>query len=381
MSVFQENLKKLSPSDCLVLIRIFDQGGKLLSVIPNLPGKQGALRVFHHITSKSGRLDFEQAKEGIGLFGEHVENARIHPENHPNLALLLQMKSSRYLQIQRVTSPVSGLLETISKRCASTSDCDVFTELLNQGTVRAAEKINGIWRAQTYVIDGILNYFATHGNVRLEGAYWDKIPLKTANHSDEVFEQEGVRYAPGSIVRTGAYIGPQTVIMNQAFVNIGAYVAGEGVMIDGGARVASCAQIGKGVKFGAGSGIEGVLEPAGRLPSIVEDGAKIGAMCEVSGIIEEGAVVASGVVMASGKKIFDEATGELVPPLECVIGEQTFLLPVVPAYRLAVGGSLLSDDGGLQKRRFSTDAIILKPGDLRDSSTLKHFEKQGILYD
>jgi len=35
-------------------------------------------------------------------------------------------------------------------------------------------------------------------------------------------------------------------------------------MIDGGARVASCAQIGKNVKFGAGSGIEGILEPAGR---------------------------------------------------------------------------------------------------------------------
>lgn len=381
MSSFQENLKKLSPSDFLVLIRIFDDRGNLLSIIPNLPEKQGALRVFHHITSQSGRLDFEQAKEGIGLFGEHVEDARIRPGKHPNLALLLQVTSSRHLQIQRVCSPVSGLLESIVKRAASTSECEVFIELLNQGTVRAAEKINGVWQAQTYVIDGILNYFATHANVRLQGSSWDKIPLKTANYSDETFEKENVRYAPGSIVRTGVYIGPQTVIMNQAFVNIGAYIAGEGVMIDGGARVASCAQIGKGVKFGAGSGIEGVLEPAGRLPSIVEDRVKIGAMCEVSGIIEEGAVIASGVVMASGKKIFDEATGELVPPLECVIGEQTFLLPIVPAYRLAVGGSLLSENGNAQKRRFSTDSIILKPGDLRDSTTLKHFEKQGILYD
>ena len=381
MSVFQDNLKKIKPSDSLVLLRIFDNEQNLHSIIPNLPGRQGALRVFHQIASESGHLDFEQAKEGIKLFGEHVEEARIHPYKHPNLTLLLQLKSSQHLQIQRVTSPVSGLLQTIAKRSASASECEVFTELLNQGSVRAAEKINGIWQAQTYVIDGILNYFTTHGNVRLEGSYWDKIPLRTANHTDEVFEQEEVRYAPGSIVRTGVYIGPQTVIMNQAFVNIGAYIAGEGVMIDGGARVASCAQIGKGVKFGAGSGIEGVLEPAGRLPSIVEDGAKIGAMCEVSGIIEEGAVVASGVVMASGKKIFDEATGELVPPLECAIGEQTFLLPVIPAYRLAVGGSLLSENGNAKKRRFSTDAIILKPGDLRDSSTLKHFEKQGILYD
>ena len=49
--------------------------------------------------------------------------------------------------------------------------------------------------------------------------------------------------------------------------------------------------------------------------------------------------------------------------------------PVHPPYRLAVGGSLRSESG-----RFATDAVILKPGDLRDTDTLKHFERQGILY-
>ena len=34
------------------------------------------------------------------------------------------------------------------------------------------------------------------------------------------FEKGGVRYAPGCIVRDGTYIGPQTVVMNLAFVNI-----------------------------------------------------------------------------------------------------------------------------------------------------------------
>ena len=60
-----------------------------------------------------------------------------------------------------------------------------------------------------------------------------------------MFEKGGVRYAPGSMVRKGAFIGPQTVVMNMAFVNIGAHIAGKGCMIDGGARVASCAQIGE----------------------------------------------------------------------------------------------------------------------------------------
>ena len=146
-------------------------------------------------------------------------------------------------------------------------------------------------------------------------------------------------------------------------------------MVDVSSRIASCAQIGRNVKFGAGSGIEGILEPAGRLPSIVEDNVKIGAMCEISGIVSEGAVLASGVVMASGKKIFDEETGQVLDPLTIVVGNTTYQIPVIPPHRLAVGGSLLSPSG-----KFATDAVILKPGDLRDGKTLQHFEKQGILY-
>ena len=98
-------------------------------------------------------------------------------------------------------------------------------------------------------------------------------------------------------------------------------------------------------------------------------------MCEVSGIIGEGAVLASGVVMASGKKIYDEERDEILPSHEIRVGETVYQIPVIPPYRLAVGGALLADGG-----RICTDAILLKPGDLRDRSTLKHFEKQGILY-
>jgi hypothetical protein len=57
------------------------------------------------------------------------------------------------------------------------------------------------------------------------------------------------------------------------------------------------------------------------------------------------------------------------------VGQTTYQIPVIPPYRLAVGGALLHESG-----RFTTDAIILKPGDLRDRDTLKHFERQGILY-
>ena len=375
MSTFAENLKTIPTVENTVILRLYNEREELVSIIPNIPGRQGSIRVFQHLADAKGQINFEAAKEGLRLFGEHVEDAQKNPGKHQKLELLLGLKNRESLQIEIVESTCSNLLNNLYDQKASAEECEVFIELLNQGKLRAAEKVNNFWVPQPYIIDGVLNYFGTHGNARMEGKYWDKIPLKTANYTDQEFEQGGVRYAPGCMVRTGAYIGPQTVIMNLAFVNIGAYISGEGCMIDGGARVASCAQIGKNVKFGAGSGIEGILEPAGRLASIVEDHVKIGAMCEVTGIIGEGSVIASGVIMASGKKIYDEDTGDFVSPLECIVGDKKFLLPVIPPYRLAVGGSLPSKKGN-----HNTDAVILKAGDLRDSATMRHFTKQGILY-
>ena len=389
MSEFEKQISQLPSTDEVVIMRMYDQSNTLISIVPNLNGLQGVVQVLSHIADSNGVISFQSVQESLPLWGEHVEDAKTNPQKHPNLSKLLALTTGTAVTIQKVMTKTSHLLEKMTQRQGTRMECDEFVELLNQGAIRAAEKVNGVWEPQTYVIDGILNYFGSHPNeiLSVEGypsdegyqstyKCWDKVALKTANFTEEDFEKGGVRYAPGSIVRTGAYIGPQTVIMNQAFVNIGAYIAGGGVMIDGAARVASCAQIGKGVKFGAGSGVEGVLEPAGRLPCIVEDHVKIGAMCEVSGMVREGAVLASGVIMASGKKIYDEATGEVIPPLEWKVGEQTFLLPEIPAYRLAVGGSVLSENG-----KFATDSIILKPGDLRERDTLKHFAKQGILYN
>ncbi|MBG56479.1 MAG: hypothetical protein CL935_05085 [Deltaproteobacteria bacterium] len=375
MNTFEENVKSLPTAEKTVLLRLYNESDELVSVIPNIPGRQGSVRVFRHIADNKGLIDFQAAKEGLRIFEEKVQDARNNPGKHQKLELLMRMKSRETLRIENVECSCPDLLVNLSGHVASAEECKVFIELLNQGNIRAAEKVNNKWEPQPYVIEGVLNYFGTHDSERIEGKYWDKIPLKTANYTDEDFEKGGVRYAPGSMVRTGTYIGPKTVVMNLAFVNIGAYIAGEGCMIDGGARVASCAQIGKNVKYGAGSGIEGILEPAGRLASIVEDNVKIGAMCELTGIIGEGSVIASGVIMASGKKIYDEDTKDFVAPMECVVGEKLFLLPVIPPYRLAVGGSIPNKNG-----THNTDAIILKAGDLRDSATMRHFEKQGILY-
>ena len=76
------------------------------------------------------------------------------------------------------------------------------------------------------------------------------------------------------------------------FVNIGAYV-GTGTMVDTWATVGSCAQIGKNVHLSGGVGIGGVLEPAGAMPVVVEDGAFIGSRS----IIVEGVRIKKGCLL------------------------------------------------------------------------------------
>jgi 2,3,4,5-tetrahydropyridine-2-carboxylate N-succinyltransferase len=368
MSSASPELSRFPAIEHLVLVRAFHEE-QLVAVLPNLPGQADALRVVHGLQDRDAHIAVHAAKDGLALL------ERLGQEGSAAGGVLLRALGGKPVTLQAIASPAPDLLARLSQRKGSKEDTLAFADLLNAGDVRAAEKVDGAWQPQPYVIDGILNFFGAHDSERMDGQWWDKVPQKTQGWSDAEFAASGVRFAPGCRVRTGCYIGAGTVIMNHGFVNIGAYIAGKGVMVDVAARVASCAQIGKNVKFGAGSGIEGILEPAGRLPSIIEDHAKIGAMCEVSGIVGEGSVLASGVVMASGKRIFDEGAGKVVPNLELTVAGVAYQIPVIPPYRLAVGGSLLSESG-----RTATDAVILKPGDLRDRDTLKRFEKQGILY-
>ena len=86
-------------------------------------------------------------------------------------------------------------------------------------------------------------------------------------------KEDGVRIVPGgSAVRRGAYMAPGSIIMPPAYVNVGAWV-GEGTMVDSHVTIGSCAQVGNHIHISASTQIGGVLEPAGALPTIIEDNA------------------------------------------------------------------------------------------------------------
>ena len=155
------------------------------------------------------------------------------------------------------------------------------------------------------------------------GPWWDKVPGKFDGWDEARFEAAGFRAVPGAIVRRGAFIGRNVVLM-PSFVNIGAYV-GEATMIDTWATVGSCAQIGAGVHLSGGAGIGGVLEPLQEAPTIIEDGCFIGARCEVAEgvVVGEGAVLSMGVFISASTRIIDRKTGEVhrgyVPPYSVVV--------------------------------------------------------------
>ncbi|HKT53457.1 MAG TPA: 2,3,4,5-tetrahydropyridine-2,6-dicarboxylate N-succinyltransferase [Caulobacteraceae bacterium] len=206
--------------------------------------------------------------------------------------------------------------------------------LMDSGQARVAEKRDGEWVVRQWLKKAVLMSFRLHGSVLMAnssaltnepgmGPWWDKVPTKFANWAAADFTRAGFRAVPGCIVRRGAYVAPDVVLM-PSFVNIGAYV-GEGTMVDTWATVGSCAQIGKHVHLSGGAGIGGVLEPLQANPTIIEDGCFIGARSEVAEgvIVGEGSVLAPGVFLTGSVKIVDRQSGEVirgrVPPYSVVV--------------------------------------------------------------
>jgi 2,3,4,5-tetrahydropyridine-2-carboxylate N-succinyltransferase len=172
--------------------------------------------------------------------------------------------------------------------------------LLDSGELRVAEKKEGDWHVNQWLKKAVLLSFGLADNKVIESGhsrFYDKVPMKYADYSEEQFKTDGVRVVPDAIVRRGAYIAPDVVLM-PSYVNIGAYVDSS-TMVDTWATVGSCAQIGKNVHLSGGVGIGGVLEPVQAGPTIIEDDCFIGARSEVveGVIIEKGSVISMGVYL------------------------------------------------------------------------------------
>jgi len=208
---------------------------------------------------------------------------------------------------------------------------------LDAGKLRVASRKGDSqeWETHQWLKKAVLLSFRLQDNVLMDGGctqYFDKVPPKFADYTEDDFKAGGFRVVPNAIVRRGSFIGKNAVLM-PSYVNIGAYV-GEGTMVDTWATVGSCAQIGKNVHLSGGVGIGGVLEPVQAGPTIIGDNCFIGARSEVveGVVVEDNCVISMGVYIGQSTKIYDRETGSVT------YGR-------VPKGSVVVSGNLPSKDG------------------------------------
>jgi 2,3,4,5-tetrahydropyridine-2-carboxylate N-succinyltransferase len=242
-----------------------------------------------------------------------------------------------------------------------------LTELEKGEDVRAAVRdADGIWHAQEWVKEGILEAFKIgvlneYASGALSFLDKDTIPPRKFR------KQENVRVVPGgTAIRRGAYVGSGVIIMPPAYVNVGAWV-GEDTMIDSHVLVGSCAQVGARVHLSAGAQIGGVLEPIGSLPVVVEDDVIVGGNTGLyeGTIVRPRAVIGAGVVITGSTPVYDAVREQVYRrtaerPLEIPYGAV-----VVPGSR-----PYSSDFAKQHGLHIATPVIVKYRDDKTDTATL-----------
>jgi len=217
---------------------------------------------------------------------------------------------------------------TLSPQNASASVREAIAQViadLDRGRLRVAEKRDGTWTTRQWIKMAVLLSFrlaenapmrvSAHAGSTEPFAFYDKVPTKFAGLTDAELAATGVRVVPPAVVRRGAFVAKNTVLM-PSFVNIGAYID-EGTMVDT-----------------WGVGIGGVLEPLQANPTIIEDNCFIGARSEVveGVVVGENSVLGMGVFIGQSTKIYNRVRDEVT------YGR-------VPSGSVVVAGSLPSGEG------------------------------------
>lgn len=247
--------------------------------------------------------------------------------------------TANYMNAQGLETIINDAFETRSQGFSDKDQINAAVQeaiaLLDSGDARVAEKRGSDWYVNQWLKKAVLLSFALSDNKVIESGhsrFYDKVPMKYADYTDEQFAADGVRVVPDAVVRRGAYVAPDVVLM-PSYTNIGAYIDC-GTMVDTWATVGSCAQIGKNVHLSGGVGIGGVLEPVQAGPTIIEDDCFIGARSEVveGVIVEQGSVISMGVYIGQSTRIYNRET-------------EAVSYGRIPAGSVVVSGNLPSADG------------------------------------
>jgi len=187
-----------------------------------------------------------------------------------------------------------------------------FNELmdsLESGVVRTAQIVDGQWRANGWVKEGIMLGFAL-GNITVyNGGYDIQFCDKETFPLRKIQPRSQIRVVPPSTgLRRGAFAAKGTIFMPPAFANVGAHISGNSMIEN---LAGSCCQIGRDCHISAGAVVGGVLDPIEATPVIIGDNVLLG---EGSGVTQgcrlgDLATLAPGVHLSKATPIIDPIKG------------------------------------------------------------------------
>ena len=90
---FVENLADMPRVDDLAGLELSVPDSSSVAVIENKAGSQGSLRLYRYLMNKHGLINAAAATEGLALYAEHTQDARLNPGKHPNIDRLLEVES------------------------------------------------------------------------------------------------------------------------------------------------------------------------------------------------------------------------------------------------------------------------------------------------
>ncbi|CAG0955661.1 hypothetical protein ANRL2_00438 [Anaerolineae bacterium] len=104
MKTFSENLAGMPGIDGIAKLELLDNNGNLVATIENKAGSQGSLRVYRYLADKQGAITPAAANEGLELYAEHTEDARLNAGKHPNIDRLLALVADNTTLTARIVN-------------------------------------------------------------------------------------------------------------------------------------------------------------------------------------------------------------------------------------------------------------------------------------
>ena len=90
---FADTLKTLPEAGGTRLL-LRDAAGLEVAVIENVPGTAGSFRVYAYLAQQYGSINVAAAAEGLAIYAEHTDDARLNPGKHPNIDRLFGVQAS-----------------------------------------------------------------------------------------------------------------------------------------------------------------------------------------------------------------------------------------------------------------------------------------------